>query len=243
MVLAAKYDQALADVKLPEGYSWQLDPTTSVGEPGQHVFYAMFTPADTTNYETVRDIPVALNVIDNRISAAQFTVDTTDATYNGADQTKSVTSSSLKENVDYTVSYSDNRNAGTATITITGIGKYRGSLTYEFTINKATPTYTAPIGVKATYGQQLSEVPLPQGFAWSNASDLVGDPGKRTYLATYTPNDTRNYSSISSIHVDVSVFRVIDASMFSMKQEKFACTGSAIEPTIDSLIVPQDSMP
>lgn len=241
MVLAAKYDQTLADVKLPEGYSWQLDPTTSVGEPGQHVFYATFTPADTTNYEAVHDIPVALNVKDNRISAAQFAVDTTDATYNGADQTKSVTSSSLKENVDYTVSYSDNRNAGTATITITGIGKYKGSLTYEFTINKAAPTYTAPIGVKATYGQQLSEVPLPQGFAWSNASDLVGDPGKRTYLATYTPNDTRNYSSISSIPVDVSVFRVIDASMFSMKQEKFACTGSAIEPTIDSLIVPQDS--
>ncbi len=38
---------------------------------------------------------------------------------------------------DFTISYSDNKNAGTATVTITGRGNYTGSVTREFTIKKA----------------------------------------------------------------------------------------------------------
>ena len=42
----------------------------------------------------------------------------------------------LKEGVDYTVSYSDNVNVGTATITITGIGGYSGTKVLHFEITK-----------------------------------------------------------------------------------------------------------
>lgn len=44
----------------------------------------------------------------------------------------------------YDVAYSDNTNAGTATITITGKDDYTGTAVGTFTINKANPTYTAP---------------------------------------------------------------------------------------------------
>lgn len=46
----------------------------------------------------------------------------------------------------YDVAYSNNVNAGTGTITITAKsgGDYTGSASGNFTINKATPTYTAP---------------------------------------------------------------------------------------------------
>lgn len=41
----------------------------------------------------------------------------------------------LKENTDYTLTYEQNRNAGTAVITITGIGNYTGKITRTFRIN------------------------------------------------------------------------------------------------------------
>ncbi|MBR1449636.1 MAG: hypothetical protein IJ588_12940 [Prevotella sp.] len=43
----------------------------------------------------------------------------------------------LKKGEDFTYSYSNNTNAGIATITITGIGNYSGTNTKNFTINKA----------------------------------------------------------------------------------------------------------
>lgn len=45
----------------------------------------------------------------------------------------------------YDVTYNNNTNAGTATITITGKGDYTGTANGSFTINKATPTYTSPV--------------------------------------------------------------------------------------------------
>ena len=70
-------------------------------------------------------------------------------TYNGKAQTPKVTvkdgETTLVENTDYTLSYSDNTNAGTATVTITAAenSKYSGKITKTFTINKAKLTITA----------------------------------------------------------------------------------------------------
>ena len=44
----------------------------------------------------------------------------------------------LIENKDYTVSYKNNTNAGTATVTITGMGNYIGEKAYNYTIQKAS---------------------------------------------------------------------------------------------------------
>lgn len=52
--LTAVEGQTLADVKLPEGFAWANAETTSVGEPGENKFVAIFTPADSKNYEAVR---------------------------------------------------------------------------------------------------------------------------------------------------------------------------------------------
>ncbi|MCB6994382.1 CAP domain-containing protein [bacterium 210820-DFI.6.37] len=61
-----------------------------------------------------------------------------DKTYTGSAQTASVTvkdgSTTLTQGTDYTVSYSDNINAGTATVTLKGSGNYTGTLTKTFTI-------------------------------------------------------------------------------------------------------------
>ena len=57
----------------------------------------------------------------------------------------------LIENTDYIVSYSDNINAGTATVTITGIGAYSGTKKVTFTIEPkkiSSPTFD---GLKPEY--------------------------------------------------------------------------------------------
>ena len=49
----------------------------------------------------------------------------------------------LRENIDYTLTYLNNINAGTATITIIGKGEYSGSISKNFTITKNDVTITA----------------------------------------------------------------------------------------------------
>ena len=60
--LEAIEGQTLADVTLPEGFTWDADETTSVGNPGTNTFNVTYTPADTDNYNTIESINVTLKV-------------------------------------------------------------------------------------------------------------------------------------------------------------------------------------
>lgn len=89
----------------------------------------------------------------------------------------------LQENVDYTVSYSNNINVGTATITVTGIGKYTGTLTKDFTI-RPTTLYS--------HNTKLSQrvfsydgTPKKPTLSLKIGTELVEG---RDYTATYTDN-------------------------------------------------------
>ena len=50
----------------------------------------------------------------------------------------------LDYGIDYTLSYSNNVNVGTATVTVTGIGNYSGSISATWSITGATLTVNAP---------------------------------------------------------------------------------------------------
>ena len=60
--LTAVYGQTLKDVTLPEGFSWQDDESTAVGNAGSNTFKATYTPEDTANYQTMADIEVSIEV-------------------------------------------------------------------------------------------------------------------------------------------------------------------------------------
>ncbi|MBQ7512611.1 MAG: hypothetical protein IJU11_07710, partial [Prevotella sp.] len=77
-------------------------------------------------------------------------------TYNGSAQKPTVTvkdgTTTLTVNTDYTVSYSNNTNAGTATVTVKGTGNYSGTAKKNFTIRKRSNSITqAPTAKKLTY--------------------------------------------------------------------------------------------
>ncbi|MCL2003375.1 MAG: YDG domain-containing protein, partial [Oscillospiraceae bacterium] len=81
-----------------------------------------------------------------------------------------------------------------------------GTVSGTFTIGKAEPTYTAPIGLTATYGDTLMSVALPAGWEWiANTSTLVGDVGQQTHKARFTPDDLNNYEIVEDIDVEITV--------------------------------------
>ena len=73
-------------------------------------------------------------------------------------------------------------------------------------INKATPDYAVPSGLTATYGDRLSSIELPNGWAWDDDSALVGNAGERSHSATFTPTDTANYDTVKQ-NITVQVNR------------------------------------
>lgn len=60
--LTAIYGETLANVKLPNGFTWN-DNTQSVGNIGMNTFIATYTPTDINNYNIIKDIPIIINVI------------------------------------------------------------------------------------------------------------------------------------------------------------------------------------
>lgn len=99
--------------------------------------------------------------------------------FDGKEQTPAVAvtdgSYTLILGTDYTVTYSNNMNIGTATILIEGTGRYCDSVKKTFEIIKSTPTYTySKIGTK-TYG--ASSVAL-------NVKANKGDLGTITYTSS-----------------------------------------------------------
>ena len=122
------------------------------------------------NYCTVSDIP--------------------DQTYTGSAITPAIDiETTLTLDTDYTIEYSDNTNVGTATVTVTGIGNYGGTIERTFTINpKTVPVPTAVIGLIYTGSEQT-------GVAGGEGYTVTGGTATATgnHTATATLNDASNY--------------------------------------------------
>ena len=110
--------------------------------------YVIVTAAgDNTYASATKEVKVTVSA---KAITPAVTVSAGKLAYTGKAQTPSVTvkggSVTLTEGVDYTLSYSDNQNAGQATITITAKdgGRYTfAAVTENFTIDKAVITITA----------------------------------------------------------------------------------------------------
>ena len=122
------------------------------------------------------------------------------AIYNGNKIEATVTGA---DGITYSLTYNaDPVNAGTYTATLTVGDK---SVSVDFSIAKATPTYEVPTGLIATYGNTLANVELPTGWAWNDAeTTFVGNAGTRTFKALYNP-DSNNYNTVEAdITVEVA---------------------------------------
>lgn len=84
-----------------------------------------------------------------------------------------------------------------------------GDLTINWSITQATPDYTVPTGLTGLKGKTLNDVTLPGRFTWNDRT-VVLTAGTHTYKATYTPEDTTNYKTITDIDIEVVVKNTFD---------------------------------
>lgn len=101
-----------------------------------------------------------LTITPRTIEDLNMTLNPTSVVYNGAEQKPTVTISynatKLIEGTDYTLTYTNNINVGTATVTATGKGNYKGAISKTFQINKKAITVTANSASKVYDGTALT---------------------------------------------------------------------------------------
>ena len=92
----------------------------------------------------------------------------------------------------------------------------------EFVVAKATPTYTAPTGLTAKYGQTLADVTLPDGWSWTDSSESVGgaSTAAKTFQAKFTPTDTDNYNTVENIELEVTVNKADGRNLKTVELER-----------------------
>ena len=167
---------------------------------------------------------------------------TSSYTYDGAAKQPSVTvkygSSTLVKGTDYIVSYTNNINAGTATVTISGAGRYTGTLTRTFTINP-----------KSVSG--LTAVVSPSGYTYDGTArkpDITVSDGSRTLTAgkdytvaysnnvnvgtaTVTIKGAGNYTGTLNKSFRISAKPVSDLEV-TLSATSYTYDGSAKQPSV-----------
>ena len=157
------------------------------------------------------------------ISNMKVALSETSYTYDGKAKTPSVRVQDdgylLQAGTDYNVIYSNNRNVGKATVTITGTGNYTGSISINFEIKKASnvikaaaiiknvsgKTQTVKINAKVNDGAKLT-------YSSNNKSVKVNAKGKITIarkftgkaVITITAAETGKYKKTTT-HITVTV--------------------------------------
>ena len=211
-------------------FTWSDAVKDTIPTVGTSSYRVVFTPnADMEkNYETITttEQDVSLTVNAKSLTGAQVTVSGS-YTYTGQAQIPAADAVTVKLDGEtipgdqYTISASDNTNAGQATVTVTGTGDYTGTASGTFTIDKATSTPDLPTGLTATYGDTLKDVPLTDGWAWDDLSTSVGNVGENTFPATYNKDSSGNYNPVQQ-NLTVKV---------SPASYKITLTGQADDPT------------
>ena len=160
-------------------------------------------------YVTTKDV---ISSIDIDFLGFKLSLSSNSYTYDGKAKTPTVTikndTATLIKDTDYTVEYSNNINAGTATVTVTGIGNYTGILTKTFIINKAQQTVNATISsntldigdtseITASGQGTISYISSNTNVATVNNSGIVTGISAGTATITVTATGNNNYNEAS----------------------------------------------
>ena len=155
-------------------------------------------------------------------------------TYTGSKQTQSITvkdgSKKLKNGTDYTVAYSNNVNAGTATITITGKGSYAGTKKITFKISKRSITNLSFSNVKSyTYTGKaiIPSITIKYGkitLAKDTDYELSYSKNKNAGTATITITGKGSYTGTKKITFKINKRSISSSEISGLKSKIY--TGS-----------------
>lgn len=171
--LTATYGQILAEVTLPNGWTWEEADTTPVGNVGTNPFHAKFTPEDTDNYNVVEQVEVSILVsaADPHFTFAEPSLTIT--------QGEEVPENALTKPEDCTVTYTSSDpevatvdaetgevtvvGVGTAIITATAGGNYSGTAIYTLTVKAAYNPPSDPVYYTVTIPTEVTGAIIHDG--------------------------------------------------------------------------------
>ena len=167
--------------------------------------YTVHEPNSSVDGMSVtREVEIESKDISENNPDITVSIPTEDRVYKDAEYKPVVTikdnAKTLVENTDYTVSYSNNINAGMATITIKGINNYTGTRTINFIITQRAVTIK-PKDASKVY----DTLPLTSNVAEVTAGDLVTG-----HTATITT--TGSITEVGSITNTISTLIIKNAS-------------------------------
>ena len=230
IALSGKLHDDVNNVDVDGTFEWVDGTHIPVVGNGTYAAEWIFEPTDTEKYLTVSgrsNITVEKAQQYGKVSMAGYT-------YGQAPSTPTVTDRTGDANAQVTYRYSATGsgsvqtwdiqnppalNAGTYHMyaSIGDTGNYYGfeAVYCEFVVAKATPTYTAPTGLTAKYGQTLADVTLPDGWSWMDSSESVGGASTavKPFKAKFTPADTDNYNVVENIELEVTVNKADGCSL------------------------------
>ena len=206
---AITYGQTLASSTLSGGAtsvpgSFEFATPTTQPIVGTSIQSVTFTPADSSNYET---ISTSVNVTVNKATAI-VTLGNLAAAYDATPKVASATTNptGLEVNLTYNGSAVPPTNAGSYAVAATIVAaNYGGSTSGTLIIAKATPLITTqPTATAITYGQTLASSSLSGGVASVPGSFAFATPatipaaGITAQSVTFTPTDTLNYQDVTT---------------------------------------------
>lgn len=155
-----------------------------------------FYPWDGVNY-----VRYSLKNASIKLSKSNFTYD---GTAHKPEATVTLSGETLVEGRDYSLSYSANTNAGSAKVTVTGIGNYKDTAQTSFTINKAKQSLTVTMDKASVRVGDFTEIHASgKGSIRYSINDasiatvyntgVVWGEKKGTARITVTANGTDNY--------------------------------------------------
>lgn len=207
---------------------------------GLGILKGLYTVAGRTKSVTQVDNITAdkyitdLSTLDVALGAASYI-------YDGTAKTPAVTvkdgTFTLAEGIDYTVTYADNTNAGTATATITGLGDYTGTIAKIFVILKDLSTLTATLSETAfTYDgtAKTPNVTVQDGdTTLTEGTDYILEYTDNINVgtATVTITGTGNYTGKIIKAFEISA-KSITSLKASLAASVYAYDGTAKEPAV-----------
>ena len=187
------------------------------------------------------------------ISNCTINLEKTSYTYDGKAKQPTVTvkdgSTTLTSGKDYDVTYADNTDAGTAKVTITGKGDYTGSVTKEFTIQKAKQTISASISpsniqvgetaqITASAKTNVSYSSSDAKVAAVSASGVVTGKAVGTATITVTAKASKNYNEASKNVIvtvtekSVPVTKKLSACKVTLAATSYTYDGKEKKPAV-----------
>ncbi|MBQ9530667.1 MAG: fibronectin type III domain-containing protein [Eubacterium sp.] len=145
-----------------------------------------------------------------------------DKTYTGKALTQSITvklnGKTLKNGTDYKVTYKDNKNVGKATVTITGINAYSGTITKSFKINpKGTSISKLTAKSKGFTAKWAKQATQTTGYEIQYATDSKFTKNKKTITVSKNSTTSKTVSKLSAkkkYYVKIRTYKTVNGTKY-----------------------------